>query len=71
MRALTLVTEAPLLLVGVPLDFDVRWRLAIVVLTVRSDFGQGQVTAGAGVSRIQLRPQINKTTITFGNFYSH
>lgn len=63
--ALTLVTKAPLLLVGgAPLDFEVRWRLAIVVLTVGSDFGQGQVTAGAGVSSIQLIQQTNKTTIT-------
>lgn len=38
---LTLVTVAPLFLVGgAPLGFEVRWRLAIVVLTVGSDFGQ-------------------------------
>lgn len=71
--ALTLVTEAPLLLAGgAPLDLEVRWRLAIVVLTVGSDFGQGQITAGAGVSSIQLTQQItNKTTITLINLYSH
>lgn len=56
--ALTLVTVAPLFLVGgALLDFEVRRWLAIVVLTVWSDFGQGQITAGAGVSGIQLRSQ--------------
>lgn len=56
MIELTLVTVTTLFLVGnAPLDFEVRWRLAVVVLTVGSGFGQRQVTAGAGVTGFQLR----------------
>lgn len=37
------------------------------MLTVWSDFGQGQITAGAGVSGIQLRSQAMNKTLLYRN----